>query len=59
MRSSYEIESHVFYGGEVCGGMVCSQAALVIAEDHVEFSTAQWSRMRGPIRLATRTSEVM
>ena len=26
----------MFYGGEVCGGMVCSQAALVIAEDHVE-----------------------
>ena len=27
----------MFYGGEVCGGMVGSQAAFVIAEDHIQY----------------------
>ncbi len=62
--ASDEVESDVLDGGEVGGGVVGSQAAFVVANDHVHDPVqavlpAQWSRTMAPIWSAGRVSEVM
>ena len=49
---------------KLAGAFVGSQAAFVVAEDHVHHPAQavldhQWPRTMGPIALAAKTSEVM